>query len=686
MKIKVYHGTNYDFNVFDKNHYGDGQLGKGFYFTTNRLEAFRYGKNVIEAEITLNNPFDIDADLSIISKQLGIPESKLDGLTVVECEDIIKEKGFDGIIAKNFWGEYNDYYVVFNPEQIKILDKETITETKNNDAFWKWFGNSKVVDNQGKPLVVYHGTNKSFNSFDKLKRGSVTGAKSSMDGFWFTTDKNLAGSYANLADYKSELSTLKRELKRLRNFPLANFKKEDEIEERIKELEKINTDNKHIISVYLKIENPKIIDAKGQKYNDFEENINQALYNMNGYDGLIVKNLIDVGEDENPSDFKPSTHYMVLSSNQIKSVDNNGTWSTTSDNIYESLEIIQDNINMFGEDETVYATKSDYDIINLLKNKPEFYRFIWDSKSGYYIISNGDTCIHADLSNIGYNQGILDSRFIKDGVCSLTFWKYDNEDSSRISDGCNFKYRYPFGYIYTRFDMSLEETSLYKTLGEPIEKVELSSSDMNESADNLNDAFWKWFGKSKLIEKGQPIIFYHRTNAVFDTFDKDFGSPLLADGFYFSSKPLSEWYGKNIMKVYLKMENPYIIEDMQNLDSVVKFVEDFNLLTEDIKTTLQNYSDDYRSDSNTAFDGKAALRRVVKWHFNDQTRYITERLQKKNYDGLIIKNSDGQGGIKYDEYIVFSPNQIKAIDNKGTWSIISDNIYETLNKELEKFL
>lgn len=205
-----------------------------------------------------------------------------------------------------------------------------------NDNFWKWFGDSKVVDNQGKPLVVYHGTNKSFNSFDKLKRGSVTSAKSSMDGFWFTTDKNLAGSYANLADYKSELSTLKRELKRLRNFPLANFKKEDEIEERIKELEKLNTDNKHIISVYLKIENPKIIDAKGQIYNDFEENINQAIYNMNGYDGLIVKNLIDVGEDENPSDFKPSTHYMVLSSNQIKSVDNNGNWSN-SDNIYETL-------------------------------------------------------------------------------------------------------------------------------------------------------------------------------------------------------------------------------------------------------------------------------------------------------------------------------------------------------------
>ena len=125
---------------------------------------------------------------------------------------------------------------------------------------------------------------------------------------------------------------------------------------------------------------------------------------------------------------------------------------------------------------------------------------------------------------------------------------------------------------------------------------------------------------------------------------------------------------------------------MQNLNSVAKFVKDFSLLTEDIKNTLQNYSDEYRSNPNISFDGKAALRRVVKWHLDDQTKYVTERLQKKHYDGLIIKNSDGQDGIKYDEYIVFSPNQIKSIDNRGNWSRTSDNIYESLNRELEKYL
>jgi hypothetical protein len=32
--------------------------------------------------------------------------------------------------------------------------------------FWKWFGDSKVVDRQGRPLVVYHGTPFDFDAFD----------------------------------------------------------------------------------------------------------------------------------------------------------------------------------------------------------------------------------------------------------------------------------------------------------------------------------------------------------------------------------------------------------------------------------------------------------------------------------------------------------------------------------------
>ena len=53
--------------------------------------------------------------------------------------------------------------------------------------FWRWFGDSKVVDENGKPLVVYHGTSKDvdFQSFKMKPRG-----------IWFADNPKEASNYA----------------------------------------------------------------------------------------------------------------------------------------------------------------------------------------------------------------------------------------------------------------------------------------------------------------------------------------------------------------------------------------------------------------------------------------------------------------------------------------------------------
>lgn len=55
-----------------------------------------------------------------------------------------------------------------------------------NIKFKKWFGKSKVVDDKGKPLIVYHGTNKKFNTFKKSKYGAMG------SGIYLTTHKEVA--------------------------------------------------------------------------------------------------------------------------------------------------------------------------------------------------------------------------------------------------------------------------------------------------------------------------------------------------------------------------------------------------------------------------------------------------------------------------------------------------------------
>jgi hypothetical protein len=61
------------------------------------------------------------------------------------------------------------------PEKIKVNGKERSTKNslgkliasdiESIENFWKWFADSTVVDEQGRPLVCYHGTCSDFDEF-----------------------------------------------------------------------------------------------------------------------------------------------------------------------------------------------------------------------------------------------------------------------------------------------------------------------------------------------------------------------------------------------------------------------------------------------------------------------------------------------------------------------------------------
>jgi hypothetical protein len=68
------------------------------------------------------------------------------------------------------------------------IQESLFKQEPNTPAFKKWFGNSKVVDKNGKPLIVYHGTSKDFTRFAPEK---------SADGvFHFTLNKDTASRFA----------------------------------------------------------------------------------------------------------------------------------------------------------------------------------------------------------------------------------------------------------------------------------------------------------------------------------------------------------------------------------------------------------------------------------------------------------------------------------------------------------
>ena len=46
-----------------------------------------------------------------------------------------------------------------------LNEQEDQIQSNINDNFWKWFGNSKVINRDGSPMIVYHGTKADFNTF-----------------------------------------------------------------------------------------------------------------------------------------------------------------------------------------------------------------------------------------------------------------------------------------------------------------------------------------------------------------------------------------------------------------------------------------------------------------------------------------------------------------------------------------
>ena len=90
---------------------------------------------------------------------------------------------------------------------IRHIDANVNGKVKNflgSKQFIRWFGDwmnkperaSKIVDDNGEPLIVYHGTNADFTEFDLSKASDTT--KRYIDSFYFTTEEKVAKKIANL--------------------------------------------------------------------------------------------------------------------------------------------------------------------------------------------------------------------------------------------------------------------------------------------------------------------------------------------------------------------------------------------------------------------------------------------------------------------------------------------------------
>lgn len=208
------------------------------------------------------------------------------------------------------------YMTAPNGEKTKLDAEQWATVRTTN--FKNWFGDwendpenaSKVVDENGEPLVVYHGTTN-----DETK------------SVWNEKTKSYDTSH-------EPFTVFKREVDGLPNSGMFFNSSEDNAYE-------YGYNN---YAVYLSAKNPLVIDCKGSLYNSIKhDGKTMDTYDWanwaeeNGYDGVIFKNIkdgVDYGSMQDTTD-----DYVVFKSNQIKSAENNnGDFSSGNNDIRFSLK------------------------------------------------------------------------------------------------------------------------------------------------------------------------------------------------------------------------------------------------------------------------------------------------------------------------------------------------------------
>ena len=198
---------------------------------------------------------------------------------------------------------------------------------------------SKVVDENGEPMVAYHGSNNEFTKFDTARIGSSTGTSDGR-GFYFTTDKDYANSFGKDGNILSVFLNIDNPLS-LKEKTITKRQLFDIIK-RIDEKE-VAADGEHwFISNYANYYDVGIDGAIREAaeseypYSDNDVELVNSLISASGNFKDVVNSVYEITGKS--SEIVPkengTVHYVVTNPNQIKSATgNNGNFSTTEDDI-----------------------------------------------------------------------------------------------------------------------------------------------------------------------------------------------------------------------------------------------------------------------------------------------------------------------------------------------------------------
>lgn len=294
----------------------------------------KFSKEDITSQILRNSPLTADK----FDKEGVTTDANLKALFLnkIPASDELYNTTMPLMLEQTELARLDSIYPEYTAETITVDGKERTVYNSNGDRiakskealenFYRWFGDSKVVDEQGRPLVVYHGTSAEFDTF---RKGNI-----------FTTDnQEVASEYGSLGAMplyiKLEnpfiVDAYGQSFGEIYNAEGMKKAYKDLTEEDYKKLADtfFDGDIKEAKEWYPQNEQGEVNLARayGEKPRATNEWADYA--RKEGYDGIIIK---DVNDTVDISNIR-TTDYVAFEPNQIKSTSNRGTYSE-SENIY----------------------------------------------------------------------------------------------------------------------------------------------------------------------------------------------------------------------------------------------------------------------------------------------------------------------------------------------------------------
>ena len=310
--LVVYHGTDAVFDEFKKTpsfSAGVGRRRGGFYFHPEERWAGQYGKNIMPVYLKAERPFDYanKQHLAIATKALAegkkvaswmvgeLENGDWEMLERPEVQKAIRAAGFDSYYANDFPGKA---IAVYSPEQIKSAignrgafdpnDPNILHQSAppvRSSAFKKWFKKSKVVDANGKPLVVYHGTTGDFTQFDKARANTESDLGG---GFYFTnTLRDVNANYAGEGpDLTSKIERRAEQIVQEKDLDMNDTTMADA---RRVAKEQLGVESQGaVLPVYLSIQNPAQLGGEKETFLTYDSNYDEKTDEYGEPTGTLV--------------------------------------------------------------------------------------------------------------------------------------------------------------------------------------------------------------------------------------------------------------------------------------------------------------------------------------------------------------------------------------------------------------